>query len=192
MGVGMVDDLTKSLRGVADHDRCDIRIAAYVEIANCRHGKGLFATRTFTVGEKILRFSGKKISFADAVAKGDRECDPMQIAEATYLDLEPPGVFVNHSCQPNSGVQNFCLVAIQKISCGEEIVYDYSTTMDERSWTMECDCRTPNCRNLIGDFLALPVELMRKYIEKKLVPDFILKKVKDRLLNLASENARSL
>jgi len=43
--------------------------------------------------------------------------------------------FFNHSCDPNAGLQidgqKVWLVAIKNITQGEEITWDYSTTMDE-------------------------------------------------------------
>ncbi len=108
-------------------------------VANCEFGKGLFAGRNFQKGEWLFRFSGPVIGSAAASAKGETEGNVLQVGPTTYIDLEPPGVFINHSCNPNSGIRNNIEVfALQSIQVGEELRFDYSTTMSERRWTMRC------------------------------------------------------
>ena len=63
-----------------------------------------------------------------------RQSDPLQIASGLYLDIGEPGVLVNHSCAPNAGIRDDVrLVALSDIVVGEEIFYDYSTTMGEEN-----------------------------------------------------------
>ena len=147
-------------------------------IAECRHGRGLFSARRFSKGETILTFHGREISFAEAVAKGDRESDPMQIGDELYLDIDFPGVLVNHSCEPNCGIDSamapWSLVAINEIEPDTEFLYDYSTTMNEKYWTMKCDCQSDRCRRIVGDFCDLPPETIQRYTELCIVPNFIL------------------
>ena len=57
----------------------------------------------------------------------------------------------------------------------EEIFYDYSTTMDEDSWTLQCKCGSQNCRKIVKDFKFLPQELQKKYLELNIVQNFIKK-----------------
>ena len=58
--------------------------------------------------------------------------------------------FVNHSCEPNSGIvfksERIFLVAIKDIEPDEEITWDYCTTIFQTGWSMLCDCREPACR----------------------------------------------
>jgi hypothetical protein len=146
----------------------------HVFVADCDLGKGLFASREFLPGERILILSGKRIGLADAIAKGDRESDAMQVGPTEYLDLEAPGVYTNHSCDPNAGiVHDNQLVALRLIRRSEEIRFDYSTTMDEDRWTMACDCRSPHCRRVVEDFDQLPDHVQSRYLSLGIVQAFI-------------------
>lgn len=139
-------------------------------------GLGLFATRSLAAGERILEFRGRVIDFAGTLAKGDRECDALQIGPDLYLDLEDPGRCTNHSCDPNTGVRNngVTLIAVRPIGAGEEIRFDYSTTMDDDHWTMDCFCGSPRCRRRILDFRWLPKERKLEYIALGIVPAFLV------------------
>lgn len=120
-----------------------------VYVAACSLGLGIFAVRDFQEGDLLFQFTGPMIPAVEAHAKGDRECFPLQIGPTSYIDLEAPGVFANHSCTPNAGIRdNLGVHALRAIRRGEEIRYDYSTTMSERRWTMRCLCETALCRSL--------------------------------------------
>ena len=139
-------------------------------------GIGVFATARLRRGQRILAFSGPKITFQEAVAKGDFECYPLQVSARRYIDLTAPGSCVNHSCEPNSGIRNGrLLVAVRNIESGEEIRYDYSTTMDENYFTMRCKCKAPTCRGVVTDFALLPRSRKEFYLERRLVMPFIAK-----------------
>jgi hypothetical protein len=150
--------------------KCD---AIYV--AKCALGRGVFADRDFQEGEFLFRFTGPVISLVQAINKGDAEGNALQIGPTTYIDLETPGVFANHSCEPNAGVRDLVSgYALRPISRGEEILYDYSTTMSEQRWSMRCRCGVPSCRGMIGDFHDLPSELQRRYLSMGIVQPFIV------------------
>ena len=149
-----------------------------IYVAKCALGRGVFAGRYFHKGEFLFRFSGPVITLAEAIKKGEAEGNVLQVAAWAYIDLEPPGVFANHSCQPNAGVRDgVCGYALRHIRPGEEILYDYSTTISERRWTMQCKCGTPACRGVIGDFHDLPLELQRRYLAIGIVQPFIVGEV---------------
>jgi len=141
-------------------------------------GRGLFATQLIKKGGQILEFTGPFISLEEAWQKApDKLSCPLQIGPTQYIDIQEPGVLANHSCSPNAGVQNDrFLVAIQDIQPGQEIFYDYSTTMetmDEDNWTLECRCGGPNCRHTISDFRCLPPEVQESYLQLNIVQSFI-------------------
>lgn len=146
-----------------------------VYIDKCNFGQGLFAKKTLAAGETILTFVGEVIDFDKAILKAPQyEGDPLQIGKNLYMNLEEPGRFVNHSCEPNAGVRNDVeLVALKEINAGDEIYFDYSTTMDEDYWEMPCGCGNVNCRKMIKDFKYLPHSLKRKYLELNIVQKFI-------------------
>ncbi len=145
-------------------------------VKDCDIGKGIFASRNIKSGEEILRFSGPIINFERAVAKGEKMGNPLQIDHDKYIDTQPPALFINHSCDPNSGIKNnLILFATKDISKDDEIKYDYSATMDEDYWTLACKCKSKNCRGIIKDFKYLPKELQEKYLNLGIVQEFIYK-----------------
>jgi hypothetical protein len=138
-------------------------------------GRGVFLCRAVRAGERILKFRGTPMNFADTLEMGDLECYAFQIDKDEYLDLEPPGRFVNHSCEPNSGIRDgVYLVALRDMAAGEEVRFDYSTCMSEGHWKMECSCGTPSCRGVIGDFRWLPPQRKAALVQMDIVPGFIV------------------
>ena len=145
-----------------------------IRIGDCRFGKGVFARSTIREGDVILSFSGPLINSERVDEKGIRECDPLQIGPGIYMDIGPPGVFVNHSCAPKAGIRDDVkLVAITEIGAGEEIFYDYSTTMCNEHWTLACLCGTTFCRGNIGDFQELPSQTRQKYLRFGIVQSHV-------------------
>ncbi len=142
-----------------------------------KQGNGIFARRDISKGEKILTFEGKLITFDEAVAiPQDTEGHAVQIGDNLYVDLEGSCRFVNHSCNPNSGLNEAVdLFAIRGIRVDEEITFDYSTCMDEDFWTMECNCGITRCRGVIRDFRLLPLETRTRYIQMRIVPEWLLR-----------------
>jgi hypothetical protein len=130
---------------------------AIVEVKECDVGLGVFVRRDVPAGSRLLTFTGKPIDFADTIAKGEREGDALQIGVDLYLDLEPPGCYVNHSCDPNAAIRDCTrLVALRDLRAGDEVRFDYSTTMSESHWTLDCRCGAPGCRGVVRDFRWLP------------------------------------
>jgi hypothetical protein len=65
------------------------------------------------------------------------------------------------------------MFALKEINKGEELFWDYSTSMMERHWTMRCACGEKNCRKIITDFDLLPTELQLQYLRMNIVFPFI-------------------
>lgn len=148
-----------------------------VVIDACDLGRGVFALRPFASGELILRFRGRRVDRDDPVHMQPEGANLLQTGRRTYIRLDPPGVFTNHSCDPNAGVfRNRRLVAIRPIARGEEIRFDYSTTMDEDFWTMPCACGKRECRGLVTDFRGLPEGIRNRYLALGAVPGFIARR----------------
>jgi uncharacterized protein len=146
-----------------------------IRVAKCRVGLGVFAARAFAAGELILTFCGKVITAPQAHSNGNA----LQVGDGLYLNIKKPGVLVNHSCDPNAGiVSDKLLVAVRDIGRGEQICYDYSTTMLDRRWTMRCDCRSLPCRRTIEDFDLLPRELQNHYLRLGVVQRFIARRMR--------------
>jgi hypothetical protein len=148
-------------------------------VAQCDVGRGVFAQRAIRRGEFILAFGGPLIDFAETKRRGVWECMAIQMGPNQYTDAQAPGVLVNHSCAPNAGIRNDRnLVALRDILPGEEIRYDYSTTMDEKSFTMSCRCGAPGCRRVVKDFSELPADVQEYYVRGGLVMNFIVRRLR--------------
>jgi uncharacterized protein len=144
-------------------------------LKSCAFGVGVFARHAIGKGELILPITGRLIDFAETKRRGPRECMAIQIGANVYVDTRPPAVFVNHSCEPNAGIKrDRFLVALRPIRADEEICYDYSTTMEEGSFTMPCACGSPSCREVVRDFSTLPAARRARYIAQRVVMGFIL------------------
>lgn len=152
-----------------------------VSINSSPFGLGLFAKRTFKKNEPVFQFSGHIISIAECVALDEKRCgDTLQIDRDKYLYVHSPWVFTNHSCEPNCGIlPDLQCIALIDIKEGQELFFDYSTTMLERNWEMDCKCNSPFCRKVIGDFDTLPKDIQQKYIALNIVQPFILNHIYD-------------
>lgn len=150
-------------------------------------GKAVFAGRDFKKGEKIIEFKGRLFTYEQLPTPYDEVEDHyVQIDKNLYMG--PSGNlddFFNHSCNPNSGIKiigkRVFLIAIKNVKKGEEIAFDYSTTMDEDDWELDCVCNNKNCRKKIRDFKYLPREVQQKYIKLEVVPKYILKDLKTKI-----------
>lgn len=150
-----------------------------VSVQQCELGRGVFAERSFKPGERIMRLSGRALTFNEAQADHFTSFNMLQVAPRLYLDLDSPSVFINHSCEPNAGiVDDLFLTAICAIAPGDEIRYDYSTTMSDNS-TMDCACGSDGCRQQVNDFDTLPVERRQHYLSCGIVLSFISSAFKD-------------
>jgi uncharacterized protein len=146
-------------------------------VKNTPLGKGCVATKKIVAGEIICKMQGPVISLKQLLEKydGDARCNPLQVGADSYIDLEEPFVYFNHSCSPNAGIRNNgILFAIKNIQVGDEIFYDYSTTVDERMWQMNCRCKAPNCRKIICDYVSVPHDQKIFYVEKGALTDHVI------------------
>ena len=147
-----------------------------IEILDSKFGKGLFAIKDIEPGTVLCKVSGneKEMNFFETTLLKERESHAMQIDIDRYILCEPPFLYSNHSCNPNCAINSKLeMFALKKIKAGQELVWDYSTSMLERHWTMQCACEEKNCRKLIIDFDLLPVELQLHYLQLNIVLPFI-------------------
>jgi SET domain-containing protein len=126
-------------------------------------GKGVFSREFIPAGARVLKCVGLIVR-RDEI----RGLPAMQIGPHIYLRQNPrkPSVddFLNHSCQPNIGFIKGTLVlyALREIAQGEELVFDYSTTMNEPGWTIKCKCRAQTCRGKMQSYCDLSEEERRR------------------------------
>ncbi len=153
-------------------------------------GNGVFANKEIPKGKTICFLSGELCSLDEVIKRvneGKEEpSDPLEVDDEEYLDLDEVSRTFNHSCNPNSFIHGKNeLIALWNIKTGEEITYDYSTTMNDNEekivsagrelWTCKCNCGSENCRGIIDQFKTLTKEIQQFYISNKFMPDFMLK-----------------
>ena len=154
----------------------------FLIVKNTKNGKGVFANKKFRSGEIIFEFHGKFFTYEKLPTPyNEVEDHYVQIGKSLYMG--PSGGiddFFNHSCAPNTGLKingkKVFLIAIEDIMSGDEITWDYSTTMDEDDWEMDCECGSKNCRGRIRDFKYLPQDTRKRYLELGIVPEYISEK----------------
>ncbi|XP_031626913.1 probable histone-lysine N-methyltransferase Mes-4 [Contarinia nasturtii] len=139
-------------------------------------GWGLFAKEEIPAETFVMEYLGEVIDnfeFQDRFkrAKSDNADNYYfaTLGKNLYIDAEFEGNearFINHSCNPNTKTENFCvyhkgkgetklgIYSTRKISIGEEITYDYkwSTKKFIHEFTAEsaiCCCDSPNCTGYI-------------------------------------------
>lgn len=141
-------------------------------------GRGIVALEEIEETEIICRFMGPVMSLKEFFEKYDQNgCNVLQIDEDKYVDILPPFLYFNHSCDPNAGIRNNgILFALKKIKKGEEIFFDYSTTADDVIWNMECKCNASKCRKIIGDFQTIPHRQKELYLSKNALTAHIKRK----------------
>jgi hypothetical protein len=145
-------------------------------------GKAVFAASTFAEGDLLIEFTGRRFR-ADQIpslmrGRGDRF---VQVTPDHYMG--PSGRIddlVNHSCDPNAGLrfteEGVFLVAVRAIQPGEEIAWDYSTTLRESNWHMICQCRAEGCRRVIGNFDSLDPDRQEWFRARNLVAPYLRRK----------------
>lgn len=152
-----------------------------IEVQGHENNRRVCATRFIPKGRRICRFTGDPITYAQTLELGRHESYALQTDTNLYLLLHEPYRYFNHSCRPNCGLTpELWLVALQNITEGHELRYDYSTTMLERHWQMPCRCNAINCRKTIRDFDTLPQNLQNKYLGQGIVQAFIVRTLKHR------------
>jgi len=148
---------------------------SFLAIQESKFGKGLFTKKNIAAHTILCTVSGPTLTFEQTVELDERESHSLQIGVDQYILCDPPFLYSNHSCEPNCALNaHLQLFALRDLKKGEELFWDYSTSMLERHWTMPCACGSPHCRKLITDFDLLPEGLQHLYLEKGMVLPFIV------------------
>lgn len=126
-----------------NNDRVEVRQSGI-------HGRGLYALREFAPGDVVLRWNTSKLITREeqsALPEDERKyTHPFD--ETRMMVVQPPERFVNHSCDNNTVVRDFCDVAIKPIAIGDEITSDYGA--DGSGVSFQCLCGSGNCRGIVG------------------------------------------
>jgi SET domain-containing protein len=112
-------------------------------------GNGVFAIRGFKKGEKVLHWDTLSVLSKEEVdEKSEEEKRHITYFEGKYVEMKSPEKYVNHSCDENTTIRDFCDVAIRDISKGEEITGNYSEDLFPGD-TFKCNCKSRNCKRII-------------------------------------------
>lgn len=119
------------------------------------HRQGVYAITAFKAGETVLRWDTSVRLNAEAAASlpESEQTYLHPYADGTYLLVQAPERYVNHACEHNTTVIDFCDVAIRDIAVGEEITSNYE--LDGAGLSFECGCGSPICRGYIGGQMRL-------------------------------------
>ena len=132
-------------------------------------GRGVYAARDLAEGERIIEYTGKLITSAEADALCDDETmrrhhtflfavDDEHVVDAS--DVGSDARYINHSCEPNCESvivrKRIYIHALRDIAAGEELVYDYwyvtdgDYTLEDLQRIYPCRCKAPACRGTLA------------------------------------------
>jgi SET domain-containing protein len=133
--------------------------------ASTIQGRGVFASRRIRPGQRIIEYTGERISNDEADRRYDDEkmrrhhTFLFTLDKDTVVDARSDGNdarFINHSCDPNCEALiddgRIWIYARRNIQPGVELAYDYqyertNDPADERLYL--CNCGSPKCRGSI-------------------------------------------
>jgi SET domain-containing protein len=140
------------------------------------HGNGVFARRKIDAGERIVEYTGERITSDESAIRADAGGGPVNhtfffsLADGMVIDGGCGGNdsrYINHACEPNCEAfeeegQVF-IYSLQEIEQGEELNYNYALIYEERHTAavkklFACRCGAPSCT---GTMLA-PKKRARK------------------------------
>src|SRR5215469_6943575 len=110
-------------------------------------GRGLFAKTDIEKGEVVVVKGGYVLTKRQRDEIG-KELGPSEIQITEHLFVGPTSedereggmMHLNHSCEPNLGLQGqIVFVALRDIRANEEVTVDYAMTDDEE-YEMQCKC----------------------------------------------------
>jgi uncharacterized protein len=133
-------------------------------------GRGLFAAAPIARGEIVCIKGGRLMDRATLTRLRDVVNDAeLQVADDLFLaptspeEFEGVMMFLNHSCEPNVGIQGqIVFVAMRDVAAGEELTLDYAT-IDHDVEPMACQCGADRCRKVVTGLDWQKPELQRKY-----------------------------
>jgi len=133
-------------------------------------GRGLFAKTDIEKGEVVVVKGGYVLTKSQRDEIG-KELGPSEIQITEHLLIGPTSedereggmMHLNHSCEPNLGLQGqIVFVALRDIRANEEVTVDYAMTDDEQ-YEMQCKCGAETCRGVITGADWRKPEIQRKY-----------------------------
>ena len=131
-------------------------------------GWGSFANQAIAKGETVAAFGGWVVALSDLERMSlDRQHRSIQIDDDLYLvsdETPEPGDMLNHSCEPNCGLQGSqLLVAMRDIEPGEELSFDYAMCDASDYDEFRCLCGVTTCREVVTGSDWRNPDLQAKY-----------------------------
>ncbi len=146
-------------------------------------GRGVFALEPIQHGQHIIALEGRLLPTADLTD----DLLALQVDHDLWLCSDGSSLddMINHSCDPNAGFLDGqpVLHALRDIAAGEEICWDYSTSISEPGWTLDCCCGSPRCRGVVRGWRDLTAN------ERGRLQKTALKYLRERPLANAIESA---
>lgn len=130
-------------------------------------GWGIKITQPIKAGTFILEYVGEVVSEKEfkhrmqTTYANDTHHYCLNLDRGLVIDGHRMGGdcrFVNHSCEPNCEMQKWgvngqyrmALYALEDITAGTELTYDYNFSLFNPAEGQECKCGSDNCRGVIG------------------------------------------
>ncbi|BFM06907.1 SET domain-containing protein-lysine N-methyltransferase [Halioxenophilus aromaticivorans] len=134
------------------------------ELLTCKDkGQGIFATKQFHSGEIVM------VGVIEKDNIDENHSHASQMGEFRYALHGGEITKVNHSCNPNCGINlnnagAHDFIAMHPIEIGEEVTFDYAM----RNYIIEhfpytCCCGAKNCRGRITGWKDLPESFKSTY-----------------------------
>ncbi|MGB7340026.1 MAG: SET domain-containing protein-lysine N-methyltransferase [Phototrophicaceae bacterium] len=130
-------------------------------------GHGVFACDMIPEGTVVAVFGGTVVTSEQLEdVPDDLQSLSIQVEDDLFLvsTVIGAGDHVNHSCEPNAGLNGqIAIMAMRDIAIGEEVTFDYAMCDDAPYDEFECSCGAASCRGQVtGNDWQRP-ELWEKY-----------------------------
>ncbi|MFQ5920063.1 MAG: SET domain-containing protein-lysine N-methyltransferase [Thermoplasmata archaeon] len=131
----------------------------------------MFAAADIPEGRRILKIDDSRVvtdesPLREEEGEYERHCD--YLAEGKVVLMQKPERYINHSCSPNVYVETVgetrYVVAQRDVRQDDEITYDYCIDASGAD-VWECNCGSPECREINHDFFDLPMPKQLEYLE---------------------------
>lgn len=117
-----------------------------IRVGRSNAGLGLFATRAYKKGERVIEYVGRVIPLAEEYTSKSKYL--FEVNKRKTIDGKPKmniAGYINHSCKPNCEPEiergRVYIDAMKSISPGEEFTYDYGEEyVDEHIKPHGCRC----------------------------------------------------
>jgi uncharacterized protein len=129
-------------------------------------GIGVYAARPLSPGDFVVPLTGKLVP-ASVAESHEYTKMALQLDDDWWLEeCGYPDDFINHSCSPNLKFSDAgdSFVALRPIQKGEELFFDYSTSLFDGGWSTPCLCGAKDCRGFITGFEDLEPDVQSRLL----------------------------